>query len=101
VDGAGHHERVELVARRPGRPGQGPTGVNARALRGNGIVMLWSVVLIIAMMGVALPVSGWWLTRRMASAKPPYARAGRRLRRPATSSSGPRGAVDYPGIQRS
>jgi hypothetical protein len=37
--------------------------------------MLWPVVVIITTMGVALPVSLWWLTRRMASAKPPYARA--------------------------
>jgi hypothetical protein len=35
--------------------------------------MLWAVLLIIPVLGVALPASLWWLTRRMATARPPYA----------------------------
>ena len=35
--------------------------------------MLWAVLLIVTVAGVALPALLWWLTRRMASARPPYA----------------------------
>src|ERR1035438_1525055 len=42
---------------------------------GTAVVMLWPVVVIITVMGVALPASLWWLSARMASAKRPYAHA--------------------------
>ena len=42
---------------------------------GTVVVMLWPAVVIITVVGVALPTSAWWLSRRMASAKRPYAHA--------------------------
>jgi hypothetical protein len=42
-------------------------------LRGTAMVMV-PVLLIIVVMGVVLPGALWWLTNRMASARPPYAR---------------------------
>ncbi len=38
---------------------------------------VWLGLVIVAVIGVGLPVSAWWLTRRMAAAKPPY--SGRRM----------------------
>jgi len=38
---------------------------------------MWQGLVIVTVIGVGLPVSVWWLTRRMAAAKPPY--SGRRM----------------------
>jgi hypothetical protein len=38
---------------------------------------MWQGLAIVTVIGVGLPVSVWWLTRRMAAAKPPY--SGRRM----------------------
>jgi hypothetical protein len=35
---------------------------------------MWQGLVIVTVIGVGLPVSVWWLTCRMAAAKPPYAR---------------------------
>jgi hypothetical protein len=38
---------------------------------------MWKGLAIVTVIGVGLPVSIWWLTRRVAAAKPPY--SGRRM----------------------
>lgn len=37
-------------------------------------MLVWQGLAIVTVIGVGLPVSVWWLTRRMAAAKPPYSR---------------------------
>ena len=44
---------------------------------GTAVIMLWAVLLIVTLLGVALPALLWWLTSRMTSARPPYARRRR------------------------
>ena len=41
------------------------------------MAMLWPILVIIAVLGVVLPVAVWWLASRQASARPPYSRARR------------------------
>ena len=41
------------------------------------MAMLWPILVIIAVLGVVLPGSAWWLASRQASARPPYSRARR------------------------
>jgi hypothetical protein len=36
--------------------------------------MLWQALIIVTVIGIGLPASAWWFTRRMASAKAPYSR---------------------------
>ena len=54
-----------------------PARVNDRRRCGNSNGRALAILVIIAVLGIVLPGSAWWLASRHASAGPPYSRARR------------------------